>query len=138
MFLTFQSMLNGNHFMRAVLLTRIRDSEEIIHITFPARYRTIKHFTIQEKRIFNRKSPFMVIRLYGNHWLVLRGFYKGYMPKTCRNLRDVTTDMKNMDEFVFQVLTNHSQYISPSKRETLWKRYNILHRTIKKYLKKVT
>lgn len=60
------------------------------------------------------------------------------MPKTCRNLQDVTIDMKNMDEFVFKVLTNHSQYISPSKRETLWKRYNTLRRAIKKYLRKIT
>ena len=138
MFLTFQSMLNGNHFMRAVLLTRVRDSDEPIHISFPTQYRTLKQFTAQEKRILNRKSPFMVIRLYGNHWFVLRGFYEGHMPKTCRNLQDVTIDLKNMDEFVFKLLTNHSQYISQSKRETLWKRYNALRRTIKKYLRKIT
>lgn len=137
MFLKIKRMLNGNHFMRTLLLTRVRDPDEPIHVTFPEPHRSIKQFTTQEKRIFKRKTPFAVVRLYGNHWLVLRGFYDGYVPKTCRHLRDVTTDLKNMDSFVMKVLTNHAQYISHNERDVLWKRYNALHNIIKRYFNKI-
>ena len=138
MYLKIRKLMNGNHFMHTIILTRVRDPDEMIHITFPSTNRSIKQFTSQEKRIFKRKTPFSVVRLYGNHWVVLCGIYEGNLPKTCRNLRNVNIDMKNMEGKILRILSNHSQYLTHSKRETLWKRYYALHDLIKRHLKKIT